>query len=264
MINRRWRAINILCGSGTLWAGTVSGEKSSGIIAGAGCAAPNTKWLTITEEYMNEQPVLEHTVGTFLDALASGAPTPGGGSAAGLSGAMAAALIAMVCHLTIGKKQYAEFEAEAKSILSSAEIRRSELQILTQEDITAFNRLMAAYRLPRMTDADAALRKTAIQSATKLATDVPLRTARAIANLLPLCAPLARNGNRTAVSDVGAAILLIQAAIPMALLNVETNLLQLEDQNFVRAARAQVVDLTVGLSDEITGVLLVVRERLRG
>jgi formiminotetrahydrofolate cyclodeaminase len=66
------------------------------------------------------------------------------------------------------------------------------------------------------------------------------------------------------VSDVGAAILLIQAAIPMALLNVETNLLLLEDQSFVRAARAQVVDVTIGLNDEIAGVLVLVRERLRG
>jgi formiminotetrahydrofolate cyclodeaminase len=213
---------------------------------------------------MNEQPVLEQTVGVFLNELASGAPTPGGGSAAALSGAMAAALISMVCNLTIGKKQYAEFETEARSIHSSAETLRGTLQILAQDDIAAFNRLMAAYRLPRMTDADAALRKTAIQNATKLATDVPLRTARSIADLLPLCAPLARNGNRTAVSDVGAAILLIQAAIPMALLNVETNLLLLEDQNFVRAARAQVVDVTIGLNDEIAGVLALVRERLRG
>lgn len=213
---------------------------------------------------MSEQSILEQTVRGFLNDLASGAPTPGGGSAAGVSGAMAAALIAMVCNLSIGKKQYADFADEAKSILARAEELRAELQLLADEDVQAFQRLMAAYRLPRMTDADAALRKVAIQSATKLATEVPLRMARTIADLLPLCAPLVRGGNRTAVSDVGAGVLLIQAAVPMALLNVETNLLLLEDQNFVRSARAQVQDLTIGLSDEITGILMLVRERLQG
>jgi formiminotetrahydrofolate cyclodeaminase len=122
---------------------------------------------------------------------------------------------------------------------------------------------MAAYRLPRMTDADAASRKAAIQAMTRLATEVPLRTARAIANLLALCIPLARDGNRHAVSDVGAALLLIQAAIPIALLNVETNLSALEDQRFVREARAQIADLTLGLSDQIDGILRLVHERLQ-
>jgi formiminotetrahydrofolate cyclodeaminase len=209
------------------------------------------------------ESILDQPVTSFLEALASGAPTPGGGSAAALSGAMAAALIAMVANLTIGKKQYAGFEADARAILVQAEALRSELQRLTDEDVNAFTRLMAAYRLPRMTDADAASRKAAIQAMTRLATEVPLRTARAIANLLALCIPLARDGNRHAVSDVGAALLLIQAAIPIALLNVETNLSALEDQRFVREARAQIADLTLGLSDQIDGILRLVHERLQ-
>jgi formiminotetrahydrofolate cyclodeaminase len=212
---------------------------------------------------MSDQPLNEQTVGQFLDNLASGAPTPGGGSAAGVAGAMAAGLVAMVCNLSIGKKQYADFEDEARAILERAEQLRSDLQQLAQEDISAFDRLMAAYRLPRVTDADAATRRAAIQQTTRYATEVPIRTARAIADLLPLCAPLARSGNRTAASDVGAAALLIQAAVPIALLNVETNLPVIEDQQFVRESRAQIADLTVGLQEEISGVLMLVRDRLK-
>jgi methenyltetrahydrofolate cyclohydrolase len=213
---------------------------------------------------MDTQPLLGQSVDQFLNQLASGAPTPGGGSAAALSGAMAAGLIAMVANLSIGKKQYLAFESEAQSILARAEALRSQLQQLVQDDVDVFNRLMAAYRLPRETEADAAARKAAIQRVTKAATDVPLRTARAIADLLPLLAPLARSGNRSAVSDVGAAAYLIQASVPMALLNVETNLPVIEDQQFALTTRAQVADLLVGLSDEIADVLLAVRERLRG
>lgn len=210
---------------------------------------------------MSEQ-LLDLPLGSFLDQLASAAPAPGGGSAAALAGAMAAGLISMVCNLTIGKRQYAEFEEEARQLRERAEALRAELQTLAQSDVEAFNRLSTAYKLPRTTDADAATRRAAIQNATRLATDVPLRTARTVADLLPLCAPLARGGNRLLASDIGVAVLLIQSAVPAALLNVEINLGGLEDQQFVRETRAQISDLTIGLGEEIQGVLALVRERM--
>ena len=210
---------------------------------------------------MSEQ-LLELPLERFLDQLASAAPTPGGGSAAALTGAMAAGLISMVCNLTIGKRQYAEFEPEALALRERAEALRAELQGLAQADVEAFNRLSAAYKLPRTTDADAATRQAAIQNATKLATEAPLRTARTVADLLPLCAPLARSGNRLLASDIGVAALLIRSAVPAALLNVEINLGALDDQQFVRDIRAQVSDLTIGLDEEIQGVLALVQERM--
>lgn len=206
--------------------------------------------------------LLHTTVAQFLDELASGAPTPGGGSVAALAGAMAAGLLTMVCDLTIGKKNHVDFEDEAKALRERAETLRAELQHLAQEDVEVFNRLMAAYKLPRTTEADAATRRAAIQRVTRSATEVPLRTARAIVGLLPLCAPLARHGNRSAVSDVGVSALLIQATVPAALLNVEINLAVLDDPLFVREARAQADDLTIGLDEEVAGVMAIVRERL--
>jgi formiminotetrahydrofolate cyclodeaminase len=177
---------------------------------------------------------------------------------------MAAGLITMVCDLTIGKKQYAEFEPEAIGLRTRAEALRAELQQLIQADIDAFNHLSAAYKLPRVTEADAASRKAAIQRVLREATEVPLRTARAVVSILPLCAPTARHGNRTAVSDVAAAAILIRAAVPAALINVESNLAMLEDQLYVRQVRAQVEDLTVGLDEEVEGVLALARARIQG
>lgn len=211
---------------------------------------------------MTEQ-VLDTTLHTFLDELASGAPTPGGGSVAALSGAMAAGLLVMVCDLTIGRAQYAAFEEDATSLRSRAETLRNELQQLAQADVDVFNRFGAAYKLPRITEADAASRRAAIQIVAKQAAEVPLRTARAAASLLALCAPLARHGNRMAVSDVGVAVLLIQAAVPSALLNVSINLNMLEDQMFTRQVRAQIEDLTMGLDEEARGILAIVGERMR-
>jgi formiminotetrahydrofolate cyclodeaminase len=206
--------------------------------------------------------ILDQPVRQFLNELASKAPAPGGGSVAALTGAMAAGLITMVCDLTIGKSQHADFEAEAQSLRERAEVLRAELEQLAQADVNVFNNLMAAYRLPRTTDADAASRRAAIQKVTRQAAEVPLRVARAGVGLLPLCAPLARQGARAAVSDVGVAALLIQSTVPAALLNVEINLAVLEDQLFVRQTRAQAEDLTIGIDEEVAGVLRLVRDRI--
>lgn len=201
-------------------------------------------------------------INTFLDALASSAPTPGGGSVAAFSGALAAGLISMVCALTIGKKQYAEFEDELRSIQEQSETFRHELQRLAQEDIEVFQRLSIAYKLPRTTDADAASRQAAIQKVTRQATEVPLRTARTAAALLPLCITVATRCGRLVVSDVGVAAVLARATVQSALLNVDINLASLEDKLYVREVRAQIEDLTIGLAEETDGILEIVRARI--
>lgn len=210
---------------------------------------------------MSEQ-LLNKRLNEFLNELASKAPTPGGGSVAAITGAMAAGLLVMVCDLTIGKKQYANFGAEAQAIRERAESLRLELQDLAQRDIDVFERLSSAYKLPRTTDADSANRRAAIQTVTKQATEVPLQTARAIAKLLVLCPPLAQSGNRLVVSDVGVAAALIQSAVPAALLNVEINLVSMEDTLFVQETRAHMEDLTMGINEEVAEVLKIVREQI--
>lgn len=203
------------------------------------------------------------SVETFLDTLASAAPTPGGGSVAALNGAMAAGLLCMVCTITAKKLKDAHEASTLEDICQQAEALRQELQHLATEDIRIFERLSAAYKLPRTTEADAASRLVAIQQLTIEATDVPLRTARAAAHLLPLCATLVNRSSRMLVSDVGIAALLTRAATHSALLNVDINLAILEDKNYVRRVQAQMEDLTSGMDDEVNRLVTVVRNRIQ-
>lgn len=208
------------------------------------------------------EPFDAQPIGAFLDALASHTPAPGGGSAAALAGAMAAGLVSMVCAFTIGKKQYAAIEDEVRGLHARAEALRQELQHLAAADIEVFGRLSAAYKLPRTTDADAATRQAAIQHVTRQATEVPLRVAQAAASIIPLCTALAPRVGRLIVSDIGVATVLARATVQSAILNIEINLAGLEDQRFVRETRAQVEDLTIGLSEEAEGIIAIVRNRI--
>jgi formiminotetrahydrofolate cyclodeaminase len=179
-----------------------------------------------------------------------------------LGGAMAAGLVSMVCAIAISKQQSEEEKEEIDSIWKQAEELRYELQNLAEADIEVFNRLSAAYKLPRTTDADAASRGAAIQKLTMQAADVPLRTARAASRLIPLCTTLSNRCSRLLASDVGVAATLARATAQSSFINVEVNLSSLEDQNYVRQMRAQMEDLSVGLADEAKGVLELVLARI--
>ncbi|NJK81558.1 MAG: cyclodeaminase/cyclohydrolase family protein [Chloroflexaceae bacterium] len=206
--------------------------------------------------------LLAQSLQTFLDTLASDAPTPGGGSVTALSGATAAGLISMVCAITLNKAN-GDDASDIRTIHTRAEELRRELQQLAEDDIEVFGRLSVAYKLPRTTAADAASRRAAIQNITRQAAEVPLRTARAAVYLLPLCTAMVNRCSRLLVSDIGVAATLIHATIQSALLSVEINLTALEDQNYVRQVRAQIEDLTVGTVEEIRGILDIVQSRMR-
>ncbi len=209
-------------------------------------------------------PIDQQPVGVFLDTLASSAPTPGGGSVAAMTGAMAAGLVSMVCALSEGKKHFADYAEDLARIHTQAEAIRSDLQSLAQQDVAIFSRLAAAYKLPRTTDADAASRQAAIQQVTRYAADVPLRVARTVTNLLPLCTALAPRCSRMIVSDIGVAAVLVRATVQSAILNIEINLAGLEDQLYVREVRAQIEDMLIGMSEEVEGIVQIVRSRING
>jgi formiminotetrahydrofolate cyclodeaminase len=175
----------------------------------------------------------------FLDELASSSSTPGGGGAAALAGAMGAALVSMVCNLTIGKEKFAGVEADMQELLAKAEDLRARLTEMMAEDVRAFDMVMAAYRLPKGTDADKAARTDAIQEASKKATMVPLAAARACADVIELCGPAAEKGNPNVVSDAGVAVLCAQAGLKSAALNVLINLGAIKDQDFAGKHRAE-------------------------
>lgn len=181
--------------------------------------------------------IIEQPVTQFLDELASSAATPGGGSAAAIMGALGAALVSMVCNLTIGKKNYAEVEPEMRSVLHDAEALRQRLADMVAEDIAAFNGLMAAYGLPKLSDEEKAARGAAIQHALRAATEAPLACARACAEVIKLSMRAAEVGNRNVISDAGVGALAAQAALRSAALNVDINVPSLQDQAFAKACR---------------------------
>lgn len=168
----------------------------------------------------------------FLDDLASKSPTPGGGSAAAIIGAMGAGLVSMVCNLTIGKKGYEAVEADMRAALDAAENLRARLSDTVRADVEAFDRVMGAYRLPKETDADKQARSEAIQAALKAATDVPLACARDCAELIQLSRIAAEKGNRNVISDAGVAVLAAYAALKSAALNVYVNTSGIKDEAF--------------------------------
>jgi glutamate formiminotransferase/formiminotetrahydrofolate cyclodeaminase len=171
----------------------------------------------------------------FLDELASAAPTPGGGSAAAFTAAESAALIAMVAGLTIGKKKYAEVEDRMRVIQEEAEHLRQELAQTVDDDADAFAQLMAAFRMPKETDAEKKKRDESILMATYQAAEIPLRTVRAARDLLLLAKEVAESGNLNAISDAGTAAALAFAAAVSAGANVRINLLTLKEDE--QAAR---------------------------
>jgi formiminotetrahydrofolate cyclodeaminase len=167
---------------------------------------------------------------TFVDELASSAPTPGGGGAAAYCGALAAALATMVTNLTVGKKTYADVEDEIREVQFQLDELRDELFYLIDADAQAFLPLSAAYKLPRTTPEEAEAKQKAMQTALVEATEVPLRIMKACAAVIDLTEIVARKGSRLAISDAGAAAVLGQAALRSASLNVLINAKDFEDK----------------------------------
>jgi len=165
----------------------------------------------------------------FLDELADGNPTPGGGSAAAYSAAMGAGLVAMVARLSIGKKKYAEVEEEMKAVLEQAEILREKLTQAVDEDAASFTAIMQAFRLPKATDEEKALRSQAIQDATLYATEVPLQTAHDAVSLMELVLTVASVGNSNAITDGASGAAMARAALTSAGYNVRINITSLKD-----------------------------------
>ncbi len=183
------------------------------------------------------------TIAEFLDGLASSSPTPGGGGAAAISGAMGAALVSMVCNLTIGKKKYVEVEAELQEVLARSEARRAELTGMIAADVKAFDAVMGAYGLPKATDEEKAARAAKIQEALREATDVPLACCRACRKVIDLALVTAEKGNLNVVSDAGVAVLSAFAGLRSAALNVWVNAKGLEDRAFADQRLAELEGL---------------------
>jgi methenyltetrahydrofolate cyclohydrolase len=181
--------------------------------------------------------LIKLTVEDFIEQLASPNPTPGGGSASALAGAMAAAMVEMVCNLTVGREKFRDVEEDLKVVLARAGELREQLLAAVDEDTAAYDEVSQAYKMPRDTDQEKAARTAAIQKALQYATQVPLKVAQAAMETSQLAQIALEKSNPSVASDARVARVLADAAREGATANVEINLGSITDQDF--AARIQ-------------------------
>lgn len=168
--------------------------------------------------------LVDMTVKNYLDVLKSEAPAPGGGSVSALSAAQGAGLVAMVCDLTIPKEKYAEYKDLCQSVKAEILEVFDELVIGIDKDTEAYNKVSAAFKLPKGTDEEKAARSKAIQEATIIATEVPYETMELCMKGIEITAKIVGKSNPNASSDLGVAALNLLAGIKGAYLNVMINL----------------------------------------
>lgn len=173
------------------------------------------------------------TIKGFLAETAGSAPVPGGGSIAALNGAVATALTEMVANLTIGKKKYAEVDGQMRTIAIEAAFLRERLITYIDKDSEAYDRVFAAFKLPKETEAEIAERSRAIQEATREAALVPMQVAEEVASVMETIIYVAKKGNRNAVTDACVAMMTARTCVLGALLNVRINLSSIKEEAFV-------------------------------
>ena len=190
----------------------------------------------------------------FLDALASAEPTPGGGTASAVAGAMGTALLVMVAGLPKTRTNTDEARAALDRVRAELLPLRAALEVCADRDAEAFDAVMAAYRLPKATDEEKASRKTAIARAMQGATEVPLQTLRLACRAMVLGETVAQHGNLSAASDVGVAASLLYAASEGAAANVRINLGAWSEEQFRAEATGEADTLSASAAATLTRV----------
>lgn len=174
----------------------------------------------------------EKTCVEFVRRLASADPTPGGGGASALAGALGTALGSMVGNLTLGKKKYEDVQGDIKIILVKAETLQNELLALVEKDAEVFEPLSRAYGLPKNTEEEKKKKNEIMEAALKLACSVPVEIMEKALEAIELHEELAAKGSRIAISDVGVGVQLSKAALMGASLNVFINTKLMKDREY--------------------------------
>lgn len=200
---------------------------------------------------------------TFIDALASKEPTPGGGGASAYGGALASALGSMVANLTVGKKKYADVEAEMYVVLERLAEIRDRLIELIDEDAEAFRPLAASYGMPRETPEEQVAKEKSMQAALGGACEVPLEIMRQCAAVIDQTEYLAFQGSRLALSDVGVAAEFAQAALKGASLNIFINTASMTDRDRAQAYNREAEQLIEQSGEKATKIFAYVMQEIR-
>lgn len=206
--------------------------------------------------------LVDRTVTGFVDLMASSEPAPGGGSAAALQGALGAALTAMVCALTVGKKKYADFQELAVSAQRDASALKEHYLDVIDRDTEAFNGVSAVFAMPKDTEEQKAERTRAMQTALKACTETPFEMMQLAHEALKLTQSVVGRSNASAASDLGCAALSLKAAMQGAWLNVLINIGGITDEAFAKQYRqageallAQALPLADSIYQEVLSAL---------
>lgn len=179
----------------------------------------------------------------FLQELSSSKATPGGGSAAALSGALGAALISMACNLTIGKEAYKEVEKEIQTALDKSQGLLSEFIQLIDLDSQAFGEYMQTIKMPKNNEEEKQKRTESMQKAIKNSAEVPLQIAEASYQTIVLAEQIVDISNKKLISDVGVAVETALAGLESAVMNININLPSIKDQNYIDEMNIKIANL---------------------
>ena len=206
--------------------------------------------------------LVDLTVKGFAEETSRESPAPGGGTIAAYMGALGAALGAMVANLSSHKPGWDERWHEFSVWADKGQALMTELLHLVDEDTEAFNRIMAAFGMPKKTDEDKAARSAAIQAATLYAAQVPLRTMKEAFQVFELCRAMAEQGNPNSVSDAGVGALAARAAVLGAGMNVKINAGSLKDRDTADRLIAEANDLIARANAEEAQITSIVESKL--
>ena len=184
----------------------------------------------LLEADQQKNRLVDLTVKEFANETARESPAPGGGSVSAYMGAMGAALGTMVANLSSHKPGWDERWEEFARYAEQGMAIQEELLHLVDEDTEAFNRIMAAFGMPKGNEEEKRLRSAAIQEATLFAAQVPLQTMKMAMRVFPLCRAMVEKGNPNSVSDAGVGTLAARAAVLGAGMNVKINASSLKDK----------------------------------
>ena len=213
---------------------------------------------------MSDEAIIyrDQPLSVYVDDAASGKPAPGGGSVSACAGALGAALVSMVCNLTIGKEKFADVEERLSGLLARSDELRGRLEQLLQDDTTAYNGVIEGYRMPKETAEQQAARGAHIQAALKVAANVPLEIARVALEVCRLAKTAAELGNPAAVTDAAIGAILGESAAQGAALNVLINLGSIKDEAYVADSRAELERILAEAVDLRVEVLAITHTKL--
>ena len=207
---------------------------------------------------------IEGTIRSYVDDASAGRPTPGGGSASALAGALGASMARMAANFTIGKKKFAGVEDEVRQILEGIRGTANDLLACVDDDVAAYASVSKAYSMPRATDDEKKARSAAIQDALVVAMGPPMRIVRSASAIARELGRLAEIANPMLVSDVGVAAALLKGALLGAKLNVDINLSSLKDAERKAQTAEELGRLVAEAGAELDRVYRSVEKKLGG